>query len=63
MLGKYKFKILYILGKDNGRADTFSCWSDLAREKKINKFAILGVNKDILLRLVKKVGSGVIYNI
>ena len=51
MLGEYKFQILYILGKDNSRADALSCRSDLAGEKTINEFAILGINKDRLLRL------------
>jgi hypothetical protein len=46
MLGEYKFKILYTLGKDNGRADALSRRSDLASKKTINKFAILGINKD-----------------
>ena len=51
LLGQYKFKILYILGKDNSRADTLSCRSDLARTKTINKFAILRKNADRLLGL------------
>ena len=51
MLRQYKFKILYTLGKDNSRADALSRRSDLASEKTINKFAILRINKDRLLRL------------
>jgi len=46
MLGEYKFRILYTPGKDNGRADALSRRSDLAGEKTINEFAILGINKD-----------------
>jgi hypothetical protein len=46
MLSQYKFKILYTPGKENGRADALSRRHDLAGEKTINKFAILGVNKD-----------------
>ena len=46
MLGQYKFKILYTPGKDNGRADALSRRHDLAGEKTINQFAVLGVNKD-----------------
>ena len=46
MLGQYKFKILYTPGKDNGRADALSRRHDLAREKTVNKFAILGINSD-----------------
>ena len=52
MLGEYKFRILYTLGKDNSRADALSCRSNLASKKTINKFAILGINKDRLLRLL-----------
>ena len=50
MLGEYKFRILYTPGKDNGRADALSRRSDLAGEKTINEFAILGINKDRSLR-------------
>jgi hypothetical protein len=46
LLGQYKFKILYILGKDNGRADALSCRNDLAGTRTINEFAILGKNAD-----------------
>lgn len=46
MLGQYKFKILYTPGKDNGRADALSRRRDLAGEKTINEFAVLGVNND-----------------
>jgi transposase InsO family protein len=46
MLGQYKFKILYTPGKENGRADALSRRHDLAGEKTINKFAILGKNND-----------------
>ena len=46
MLSQYKFKILYTPGKENGRADALSRRHDLAGEKTINKFAILGKNND-----------------
>jgi hypothetical protein len=46
MLGQYKFRILYTPGKENGRADALSRRHDLAGEKTINKFAILGKNLD-----------------
>jgi hypothetical protein len=46
LLGEYKFRILYTLGKDNGRADALSRRSDLAGTKTINKFAILRKNTD-----------------
>lgn len=46
LLGQYKFKIVYTPGKDNGRADALSRRHDLAGEKTINKFAILGTNSD-----------------
>ena len=46
ILGQYKFKILYTLGKDNGRADALSRRHDLAGLKTINESAILRINKD-----------------
>jgi transposase InsO family protein len=46
MLSQYKFKILYTLGKENGRADALSRRHDLAGEKTIDKFAILRKNSD-----------------
>jgi hypothetical protein len=49
MLGQYKFKILYTLGKDNSRADALSQRSNLAGTKTINKHAILRVNQDSIL--------------
>ena len=49
MLGQYKFKILYTPGKDNSRADALSQQHNLAREKTVNKFAILSVNNNRLL--------------
>ena len=51
MLGEYKFKILYTPRKDNSRVDALSCRSNLASKKTVNAFAILGINKDRLLRL------------
>ena len=36
MLGTYKFKILYTLGKDNSRADALSCRHNLVGKKTIN---------------------------
>lgn len=55
MLRQYKFRILYMLGKENGRADALSRRHDLAGEKTINKFAILGKNADRLLRLSQQI--------
>jgi hypothetical protein len=44
MLGQYKFKIVYTLGKDNGRADALSRRHDIAGTKEIIDTAILKVN-------------------
>ena len=57
MLSQYKFKILYTLGKENGRADALSRQHDLAGKKTINKFAILRVNKDRSLRLSQQLNQ------
>jgi hypothetical protein len=51
MLGQYKFKIVYTLGKDNGRADALSRRHDIAGTKEIIDTAILKVNDDGLLGL------------
>jgi len=45
-LGQYKFKIQYILGKDNGRADALSKRSDHIKTKKSFNHNILKVNND-----------------
>ncbi len=45
-LGQYKFKILYILGKENGRADALSKRSDHIRTKESFNHSILKVNSD-----------------
>ena len=54
MLGQYKFKILYTPRKDNGRADVLSRQHDLAREKTVNKLAILSINNDGSLGLLQQ---------
>ena len=51
MLRQYKFKILYILGKDNSRVDVLSRRHDLTKLKIINKLAIFRINKNRLLGL------------
>jgi hypothetical protein len=48
------FKILYMLGKENSRADALSQQHNLAGEKTINKAAILRFNKDRLLGLLQQ---------
>ena len=45
-LRQYKFKILYISGKENGRADTLSRRKDLIEDKVKIYLAILKENKD-----------------
>jgi hypothetical protein len=49
MLGQYKFKIVYTLGKDNSRADALSRRHDIARTKEIINTAILKVNNNRML--------------
>ncbi len=45
-LGQYKFKILYILGKENGKADALSRRSDHIRTKESFNHSILKINSD-----------------
>ncbi len=45
-LGQYKFKILYILGKENDKADALSRRSDHIKTKKSFNHSILKVNND-----------------
>ena len=49
LLGQYKFKIQYIPGKENRRADALSRRSDYIKIKEIFNSSILKVNKDGLL--------------
>jgi hypothetical protein len=53
MLGQYRFKIVYTLGKDNGRADALSWRHDIAGTKEIINTAILKVNNNGLLGLAR----------
>jgi ABC-type hemin transport system substrate-binding protein len=46
MLGQYKFKIVYTLGKDNGRADALSQRPNIASTKIITNTAILKINNN-----------------
>jgi hypothetical protein len=46
LLGQYKFKIVYTLGKDNGRADALSRRSDYIKTKEIFNHSILKKNAD-----------------
>ena len=54
MLGQYKFKILYTLGKDNGRADALSRRSDYIVIKDVSEELILRQEKDRSLTLIKQ---------
>jgi len=45
-LGQYKFKILYILGKENGKVDALSRRSDHMETKESFNHSILKVNND-----------------
>jgi len=45
-LGQYKFKILYTLGKENGKADALSRRSDHMETKELFNHSILKVNQD-----------------
>ena len=49
MLGQYKFKIIYRLGKENGRVDTLSRRSDIAGIKEIIRITILRTNEDRII--------------
>jgi hypothetical protein len=60
MLGQYKFKIVYTLGKDNSRADALSRRHNITRTKEIINTAILKVNKDRLLGLAKTLNNLII---
>jgi hypothetical protein len=57
MLRQYKFKILYTLGKDNGRADALSQRSNLTGTKTINEHAILRINQDSTLGLAQQLNN------
>lgn len=46
LLGRYKFKIIYTPGKDNGRADALSRRTDIAGTKTVNNSSILQVQED-----------------
>jgi hypothetical protein len=65
-LGNYKFKIVYTLGKDNGRADALSRRLDIVGTKKITELTILKVQEDgslgpanVINNLMMKVGIDV----
>ena len=53
MLGKYRFKILYTLGKDNSRVDALSHRLDIIGTKEIINTIILRINKDRSLGLAR----------
>jgi hypothetical protein len=57
MLGQYKFKIVYTLGKDNGRADALSRRHNIARTKEIIDTAILKVNNNGTLGLARTLNA------
>ena len=42
---------MYILGKDNGRAEALSQRHDIASKKEITSIAILRINEDRLIEL------------
>jgi hypothetical protein len=46
LLAQYKFKIVYTLGKDNGRADALSRRTDIAGTKKITNSTVLQIQED-----------------
>ena len=46
LLGQYKFRIQYIPGKENGRADALSRRSNYIEIKEVFNTSILKVNKD-----------------
>ena len=50
-LGQYKFKIVYTLGKDNGRVNTLSRRTDYIEEKDVTDKAIFRQEKNRLLVL------------
>ncbi len=52
MLREYKFKILYTLGKNNSKANALSYRRNLVEKKTINKFIVLEVNNNKLLKLL-----------
>jgi len=53
MLGQYKFRIVYTLGKENSRADALSRRLDIAGTKEIINTTILRINKDRSLGLAR----------
>ncbi|EFQ89451.1 hypothetical protein PTT_14265 [Pyrenophora teres f. teres 0-1] len=57
LLGQYKFKIVYTLGKENGRADALSRRPDIAGTKEVIDTAILKVNKNRSLGLAKTLNA------
>jgi len=61
-LEQYKFKIQYILGKDNGKANALSKRNDHIKTKRSFNHSILKVNNDELL-LVNKHKLNVILRI
>jgi len=57
LLGQYKFKILYTLGKDNGRADALSRRTDHMESKDITEKPILKQEKDGSLVLIQSLAA------
>jgi hypothetical protein len=57
LLGQHKFKIVYTLGKDNGRADALSRRTDIAGTKRIIKSTILTEYEDGSLGSAKYVNN------
>jgi len=53
MLEQYKFRIVYILGKENSRADALSRRLDIVGTKEIINTIILRINKDRSLGLAR----------
>ena len=53
LLGQYRFRILYTLGKENGRADALSRRLDYIATKDISQELILRQEKDRSLTLAK----------
>ena len=57
MLGQYKFRILYTLGKDNRRADALSRRSDYIVTKDVSQELILKQEEDGSLTPVKQLAT------
>ena len=55
LLRQYKFKIVYTLGKENGKADALSRRHDIAGTKTIIKQLILKINKDGTISLAHEI--------